>query len=171
MDFNDVQRFTLPAHYSLRIEWKRMKSQLEDFAEETSDMDSVQLNPDFQRGHVWTEEQQIAYVEFALRGGETGRDVYFNHPGWMGSWKGDFVLVDGLQRVTAVTRFMNNEIKAFGSYHKEFTGRMKDVYFNFHVNNLKTRKEVLRWYLEMNTGGVVHTDEEISRVEKLMEES
>ena len=27
----------------------------------------LQLNPKFQRGHVWTEEQQIAYVEFLLR--------------------------------------------------------------------------------------------------------
>lgn len=26
----------------------------------------LELNPNFQRGHVWTREQQIAYVEYRL---------------------------------------------------------------------------------------------------------
>jgi len=38
------------------------------------------------------------------------------------------------------------------------------------VNNLKTRKEVLQWYIEFNSGGTVHTDAEIQRVKKLLEE-
>ena len=43
--------------------------------------------------------------------------------------------------------------------------------FLFNVNNLKTRADVLRWYLEMNTGGTPHSKEEIKRVEELYEES
>ena len=31
----------------------------------------LQFNPDFQRGHVWTEGQQIAFMEFLLKGGKT----------------------------------------------------------------------------------------------------
>jgi hypothetical protein len=27
----------------------------------------LQLNPEFQRGNVWTEEQQIKYIEYRLR--------------------------------------------------------------------------------------------------------
>ena len=38
--------------------------------DEVSEM-GLQLNPDFQRGHVWTEEQQIAWIEYHLR--EIGR--------------------------------------------------------------------------------------------------
>ena len=34
------------------------------------------LNPDFQRGHVWTEEQQTAYIEYLLMGGMSGRTIY-----------------------------------------------------------------------------------------------
>ena len=70
------------------------------------------LNPDFQRGHVWTEEQQVRYIEFLLRGGTTGRDFYFNCPSWHNSVKAgaydDFVCVDGLQRITVILRFINN---------------------------------------------------------------
>ena len=40
-------------------------------------------------------------------------------PGWNGSIPStqydDLVCVDGLQRITAVLKFMNNEIKIFGS--------------------------------------------------------
>ena len=38
-----------------------------------------------------------------------------------------------------------------------------------HINNLKTKKEVLTWYLEMNTGGTVHTDDELDRVRKMLD--
>jgi len=73
----------------------------------------LQLNPDFQRGHVWIENQQIKYIEYILRGGKTARVIY--------------------------------------------------------LNNLKTRKEVLQWYLEFNSYGTIHTEEEINKVKKLLE--
>lgn len=38
----------------------------------------LEMNPDFQRGHIWTEEQQSKYIEFILKGGKSGRDFYFN---------------------------------------------------------------------------------------------
>jgi len=38
-----------------------------------------------------------------------------------------------------------------------------------NVNNLKTKAEVLRWYLEMNTGGVVHTQDEVDKARALLE--
>jgi hypothetical protein len=70
------------------------------------------MNPDFQRGHVWTEEQQIAYVEYLLKGGMSGRTFYFNKPSWKNkdtiNGYDDFVCVDGLQRTTAIEKFLNN---------------------------------------------------------------
>jgi hypothetical protein len=36
------------------------------------------------------------------------------------------------------------------------------------VNELKTRREVLQWYLDLNAGGVVHTTKEIERVRELL---
>jgi uncharacterized protein with ParB-like and HNH nuclease domain len=66
----------------------------------------LNLFPDFQRGHVWSCRQQIAYVEFILKGGSTNNVLYFNHPGWMNSFKGEFVIVDGLQRLTALLLFL-----------------------------------------------------------------
>jgi len=47
---------------------------------------------------------------------------------------------------------------------------MSNGMLKFNVNDLQTRGEVLQWYIEMNSGGVVHSDEEIKRVKKLLEQ-
>lgn len=56
---------------------------------------NLDLDPIFQRGHVWSRKQQTAFIEYLLAGGTSGRDLYFNHPGWMTSFKGNYVIVDG----------------------------------------------------------------------------
>lgn len=129
---------------------------------------NLQMCPDFQRGHVWTETQQSKYIEFILRGGKTGRDFYFNQYGKV------YVCVDGLQRTTAIQKFVNNQLKVFGQYFDEFG----DPGLRFHTpcqnmitvyeNNLSDYKDVLLWYIDMNEGGTAHTTEEIEKVKKMI---
>lgn len=134
---------------------------------------NLQLNPKFQRGHVWSEDQQIAYVEFLLRGGKSGRDFYFN---W-NKITDEYVCVDGLQRTTALYKFVNEEIKVFGQYFSEFefgivAGKtaLAEFRLNVYQNHLTSKRELLEWYLDMNSGGTPHSAEEIERVKKMIEE-
>jgi hypothetical protein len=39
------------------------------------------------------------------------------------------------------------------------------------MNNLKTKKQVMQWYVEFNSGGTVHDKGEIERVQKMIKES
>lgn len=167
--FQDIPPFTRDGNYQVNMSPQYLINQV--YAEWVEDL-GLDLNPDFQRGHVWVREQQIAFVEYFFRGGMSGRDLYFNHPGWMGNWKGDFVLVDGKQRIEAMRAFMHNEIPIFGTHLNEFEDKLlpMDKTFIIHVNDLRTRGEMLTWYIEMNTGGVVHTRAEIEKVEHLLEE-
>jgi uncharacterized protein with ParB-like and HNH nuclease domain len=133
----------------------------------------LQLNPLFQRGHVWSESQQITFIEFLLKGGKSNRTIYLNHPYWGNLSKkqgyNDFVCVDGLQRMTAVKRFLDNEIKVFNCYYKDFEDKTPvEIDLLINVNNLRTEKEVLKWYIEMNEGGTPHTNEEINKVKKML---
>lgn len=132
----------------------------------------LQINPDFQRGHIWTEDQQIEYVKFFLRGGKSGRDFYFN-------WNANsFVLVDGLQRTIALSKFVDNKLKVFGQYFTDFkftkyivtSNPLPEFTVNIYRNNLSSDKEVLQWYVDMNAGGTPHSTEEIDRVKKMIEE-
>lgn len=170
MKFRDIPQMTQSGAYQVNIGWRYLPDWVECQKEEMG----LQLNPLFQRGHVWTEEQQIAYVEFVLRGGKSSRIVYFNCPSWHWNVKpgeyNDFVCVDGLQRITAVLRFMNNEVPAFGIFCKDYEDQPTintDLIVN--INDLKTEKEVLQWYIDLNSGGTPHSTEEIRRVKDMIE--
>lgn len=166
MRFKDIPKFTSEGSYQVNMPLDYIEKWID---ENIKEMD-LQLNPDFQRGHVWTEQQQIKYIEYLLKGGKSARIIYFNSPSWMRDFQGEFVCVDGLQRLTSVLKFIRNELPAFGFYYKDFEDKPRDIDLLFNVNNLKTRKEVLQWYIEFNTGGTIHTEDEIDRVKKLLEE-
>lgn len=152
MNFKDIKKFTPDGTYGVDSLLNDLPWQIERYVSEYG----LQLNPDFQRGCVWTTAQQVAFVEYMLRGGIT-TPIRLNHPGWMTTWEGDFVCVDGLQRLTALLKFLNNEIPAFGTYLKDFEGRMPMHSIRILINDLPTKKEVLQWYYDLNAGGTPHT--------------
>lgn len=165
--FEDVPQFTRSGSWECDYTLPRVLR----FVEQAQEEEGLNLDPDFQRAHVWTEKQQIAWLEFFLRGGKTGRVLYFNNPNWIGTkvrGKYEFVIVDGKQRLQAITRFLKDEIRIFGSLYSEYTDKPQPT-MKINVNDLKTRAEVLQWYIEFNSGGVVHSEEEIERVRKLLE--
>jgi len=166
MKLSDIKRFTGHPNYMVHVPLY----EVEYWCEKERCRTPVDLDPDFQRGYVWTEDQKEKYIEYILRGGIHANIILFNHPGWMSSFKGDFVLVDGKQRMNAVIGFINNKVKAFGYYHNEFEDTMHTMRYclQFGVNTLQTRLEVLEWYLELNTGGTVHTEKDISKVIELI---
>lgn len=164
---SEIPKLIHGGNYTVNVDWDYLEQWLDDKKEHNIDLD-----PDFQRAHVWTTDKQIKYVEFILRGGQSSRIIYFNCPGWMVDFRGPMVLVDGKQRLEAVRAFLRNEIPAFGSYIEEWDPRLlrkTQSSFMFNVNNLATRAEVLQWYLDLNSGGVVHTQEEIEKVQALLD--
>lgn len=161
---------------SFTVPWNNLEQQLVDYEAESG----LDLDPDFQRGHVWSQIQQIKYVEYILRDGNLNRHIIFNCPGFFyardTSVKESMVLVDGKQRLQAARLFISNQLPVFnGMYQKDFTrqGRPSlrmpnSLDFTFYVNDLETRAEVLQFYLDLNAGGVVHSDSEIDRVRQLL---
>jgi hypothetical protein len=160
MKFSDILQMTKPSNYRVNVGWKYLKKHIGRDRNPPFD-----INPDFQRGHVWTKEQKIAYVEFKLKGGSGSDIIQTNCPGWMNDFRGPYVLVDGKQRLTAVLDFLDDKLPVFNHYYSEFEGRIPHTCdFIWCVNDLETKKEVLAWYVELNTGGTLHTKEEIDKV-------
>ena len=170
MDFNTIRPYTSDGTYRVDVPL----NQIEEAIQRYEDNYGLEVNPDFQRGHIWDEDRQIAFVEHLLRGGQGSNELRFNCTNWM-RWRGkinrNMVLVDGLQRLTAIRRFLNGEIGIFdGHYIDEIDNLpLYHVTMSFRVNDLATRREVLNWYIEINEGGVVHTEDEINRVKELLE--
>jgi len=168
--FDDIPQYS-QANYHVNSSWKYLENALQDYVKNYG----LEIMPDFQRSHVWSEEQQRRYVEYRLRNGMSGRDIYFNCSGFMHKLKKDMVLVDGLQRITAVRKFMANELAIFGGHYLDELGGHFPVLdsrtdFVFHINDLPSRRDVLQWYIDLNEGGTIHTSEEIEKVKKMLEE-
>lgn len=168
-NFQDIPPFIRWNSYIIDMWWTEVERWIERHNEDFG----VELDPDFQRAHVWTRDKQIAYVEHCLRGGRASNTIHWNCHDWHEcTGKHPLVLVDGKQRLEAVRAFLCGDIPAFGTLYPDFTGVMRPLVgasFKFHVNNLPTRADVLRWYLELNAGGVVHTEKELEKVRKLLQ--
>lgn len=167
--FRDIPQFPT-ARYEVDVSWRSIESQLESWDERSDGMGGLDLDPDFQRAHVWTRAQQVAYIEYQLMGGEVGKQIIFNSPDWGYSYKAPTQLVDGKQRLEAVRSFIRGDFQVFGYFCSAFQDKIPtNLVLKFRVCTLKTRAEVLRLYLNINAGGTPHTKEELDRVRALLD--
>lgn len=172
IDIRDIMDI-IDCNYRCDLSWKNLLNSMEDHYA------SMNLRPDFQRDLVWTNEQKISFIEWMLRGGNYGRDIYFNCPGWNRGSREEGVLVDGMQRLHAAMEFMRDEIRVFKGVFPEYpdgiissdikNGVPFEVRFIFHINNLKNKKDVLKWYIQLNTNGTPHSIEDIARVKRMLD--
>ena len=175
MKSTDIEKYPR-SYYSIHSDWRFLEETLKQWDDKKGIPGSLGLNldPEFQRGHVWSEQKQIEFVEYCLMGGESSRIIMFNHPNWQASYEGEMVLVDGKQRLEAVRKFLRNELPIFdGHFFGDFEDkkvllRDSDAYFIFKVFKLQTNKDVMEFYLKLNSGGVVHTQEELDKVKKMI---
>lgn len=166
MHINDIPKITKRGNYQVDIPLSHLIENSYRYISKYG----LQLNPDFQRGYKWGNKRRSKFVEFLLKGGET-TPIYLNHPGWMNDFIGDFVVVDGLQRLTSCLFFLLNKLPVFGYYRYEIEDMkvlLDRISIAININNLKTRKEVLQWYLDLNDGGVKHTEKELNKVKQLI---
>lgn len=174
--------------YTCTVQLHRLKGFLEDIGNDVCAEKGVfDLNPDFQRGHVWTQEQRIAYVENVLRG--TAPTLFrFNSASYETLRKPvegemnpyDFVCIDGLQRITTLLSFARGDFRVFcddnfiGYTAKDLENTpfwLARYHCTFEVYAFRTRRDLLQFYLDLNAGGTVHAQDELERVRNLLKET
>lgn len=158
LDFKKIEKFDTP-NYIVDVPLDFIKEKLERWTTSYK----LELDPEFQRGHVWSEKQQIEFIEFLLKGGQV-HPIFFNMEGWMGTQIGKLQLIDGKQRLTAILKFIDSELPIFDGYTIEQLDNFRLGAFSvrFGVNKL-SEKDAIDWYISMNTGGTIHTSDEIQK--------
>lgn len=141
----------------------------------------LDLSPDYQRGAVWTRQQQREFVGFLLDGGECPKIViqrYESGANAPAGRKRDYYdlpaeVIDGQQRLRAICAWMNDEIDALTPEGDSLWFRdsneidRRGLVLVLHYVDLP-RVERLRYYIKLNRGGTVHTEQEIARVRELL---
>ena len=62
MNFKNIKRKISYGSYKINVNWNSLEDIINRWT--TDIISPLELNPDFQRGYVWTKEQQINYVEY-----------------------------------------------------------------------------------------------------------
>lgn len=171
MKFEDIPKFPR-AYWNTDVDFNYLPRLLESWDERNAGSPLI-LNPEWQRGHVWTKKQKIAFVEYSLKGGTTGKNIYFNCSSWGGGYNTPIYCVDGLQRLSAAIDFIDNKIPAFGTLYKDYEDniRLTDARFSFHMLKIKSKKDLLSIYINFNSGGTPHKPKEIARIQAMMDET
>lgn len=177
--FRPLRQSTYVVDYRIVTIEQTLKSLDEDARSQGG---QLELDPDFQRGHVWSQEKQIAFMEAVIRG-TAPLVIRFNCPAWEGSVAPEMVdglnphsvlCVDGLQRLTAMREFVAGKFKIFGGFSHEdlddtaFSLRKSNMRWRMEMFNIASRADLLQFYLDLNSGGVVHSDDELQRVSRLL---
>lgn len=134
----------------------------------------VNLDPEYQRGYVWQEDQQSKFVGALIENPSSIPVFWFN---WVNNHESS-ELVDGKQRINACLRWLNNEIEAkcpcgVNVWYKDLDevslrGLNISVLMKWNFVDLD-EQEVMKFYLRLNCGGTVHTDEELEKVRKMID--
>lgn len=129
------------------------------------------LDPPYQRDHVWSEDHQKAFVGYWLEGGTVPLIIFRN----CGDLK-PYEVVDGKQRITAWHRWWKNEIPAILLNGREVWKKDFDETELRFVNSERIQsivvdasdKEILEIYLKLNSSGIVHTQDELQKVRDML---
>jgi uncharacterized protein YndB with AHSA1/START domain len=153
---------------------------LKRLATDMSKAVDVNYTPDFQRGHVWTPDQQLKFTEALVRKFIPPHllVVQFNYPHWRdhtpdSDLPNEIQCIDGLQRITAIRKFMAGEIKPFGLH----VDQLQRTTLSFHrmtrvvriqMHAFTRKADLLQYYLDLNEGATPHAPEELSRVKAML---
>lgn len=173
MKFKDKNEFDL---ISLEFDYQNLYEcdlpicEIIDFIERKK----VDFNPEYQRGIEWKESQQVKFVEWILRGGDTGK-LYFNDPKFRRGG-GSLEIVDGKQRLYSFVRFLKNEFTVFNDFveggvtYSDIENQIPFVAkLRYAVNTISDKNELLNWFLDLNRGGTYVSDTHIEKVKAMIE--
>ena len=100
----------------------------------------LELRPDFQRNEVWSKSAQIMLIDTIIKGIPIPK-IYIKSI--MNNGNTYRVVIDGQQRLTAILKFVQNELPLGKPYDGEYVGKK----FNELPDDLQN--EILRYKIEI----------------------
>lgn len=132
----------------------------------------IDLEPDYQRGLIWTMEDKISLLDSIFNNIEIGKFVLIKTENCNTFY---YEMLDGKQRLTAIADFYENKYQYRGMYYKDLNWKDQNHFkqctiaiANLHKNI--TQKQKYAYFLKVNTTGKVVDKEHLDYVRKLLGE-
>ncbi|WP_025562884.1 DUF262 domain-containing protein [Psychromonas sp. SP041] len=123
--------------------------------------------PSWQRGLVWTIEQNISFIESVYIGYDLGSIMINDYEHFRGSEKTvplSDIIIDGQQRINALISYTNNEFKVLGFYWRELNRIEKRTFLEREIGKKTVRcfdeSKLKHVYNHLNFSGVQHKSDE-----------
>lgn len=136
----------------------------------------VDLNPEYQRGHVWSLEDKVALIESIFNRVDIGMFSFIELPFNENNPDGPiYEVLDGKQRLSAIVEFCEGRFPWRGMHWHDLNNRDKcdfertTIAVGYTAEKI-TRKQKLNHFLRLNTKGRVQSEEHMDKVRKMLEE-
>lgn len=131
----------------------------------------IDLNPEYQRDLVWTQEQKYDLIDSIYRNVEIGKMVMIRR-----HWETDkdlYEMLDGKQRMNAIIEFYEDRFKYMGKYYSEMTPFDRNTLRNTPIAIADTEpltdEQKYRYFLKLNTTGTPVDRKHLAKVVELWE--
>ena len=134
----------------------------------------IDMNPDYQRNYIWTQEQKEKFVGSLIENPDLIPHFYFNIKDYI---MDSCEVVDGKQRLSAIVDWLKGDIIALCpcgiSLYRKDLDKVSETLIRVSITTswkfVKLNKiEVMEFYLRLNSGGTIHSEEDLQRVKDLI---
>ena len=141
------------------------------------DEHGIDLDPDYQRGNVWSDIQKENLIDSIFKNIDIGKFTVIKRPWGSNPNKPQtqvlYEMLDGKQRLTALWEFYCGRFKYKGKYFYELHWRDQNHFEHYRISYAEceplTKEQKLRYFLKLNTTGTPISNKHINRVRELWE--
>lgn len=138
----------------------------------------LDMEPDYQRGNVWTPDDKVKLIDSIFRNIDIGKFVFIHLP-FVDIKTPTYEMLDGKQRTTALIEFLERKFTFHGLTYDQLHWKDRNHFDNYPISwgeihsdradEKITAEQKYRYFLRLNTGGKLQDPEHIKRVTVLWE--
>ena len=139
-----------------------------------ADSAGVDMNPEYQRGYVWTLEDKQNLIRSILNDIEIGRFVFMQKD-FSSEDPHFYEIIDGKQRLSTLIEFYEDRFELDGKKFSDLSFRDQHAILEKQILIIDTpqltEKEKYEYFIRINTTGKVMDQEHIEKVKELLNKS
>ena len=125
----------------------------------------LDLDPDYQRGYVWTAQQKEDLIDSIFKNIDIGKFVYVQND--YGS-ENLYEVLDGKQRISTILEFFENKFPYKGKYFNDLCGCDRNHFEDYCIQVAEIRRgkkeTILKYFLLLNTTGTPMSKEHLDNI-------
>lgn len=131
----------------------------------------IDMDPEYQRGYVWTEADKQYLLESVFANADIGKFVLANRSEWKPGLP-MYEIVDGKQRLITLVDFFEGRLSYQGYFFEDIGPKDRNAFLNHLISYAEIKdashEDILRYFLFLNRGGKQMDVKHLEKVEQAL---